>query len=490
MTRPLQPLVIVTILAGVAALIGSFAAAGWSPGFLLVPIDAVVIAYTPTPVVNWAILTLGEVGHWLHVLAAAGIGIGILGIGGAGGYVIGTNHERPFLGGISCVLWVTGISFLITGALTPALVGAISAAIVTLVAILSPRRSPVPSVDLARRTVLRLSAGVAAYGGLGVLIGRSRGPYLPEPDDAPIPDRGALRDAIVTINDASFSLPNSPRAVSAIGEFYTVDIASSPPPLAGDDWTLTIDGAVGQPQQLTYDQLRHAPVTNAYLALRCIGEPLNGNLMDTAVWTGTPLIPLLEAADPSGEWVVAHGGDGYFETFPRAFLAEALLVYGMNGELLPRAHGYPVRLLMPGTWGKLNVKWLTRLEITTAPSDGFWGERGWEGTGDVHTVAKLWTIRRLTDGRVELGGHAYAGDRGIDRVEVSVNGGETWHTASLGEPVPGEAVTRMWRYRYRSDGPHEVVVRAIDGHGTRQSPVESGPFPDGATGWVHESVDG
>ncbi|MFB6303968.1 MAG: molybdopterin-dependent oxidoreductase, partial [Haloferacaceae archaeon] len=220
-------------------------------------------------------------------------------------------------------------------------------------------------------------------------------------------------------------------------------------------------------------------------------EPLNGHKMDNALWTVVDVKPLLEEAGAPDECcVMARATDGYYEEFPREALESARLAYRMNGRPLPRGHGAPVRLLVPGHWGEINLKWVTELEILEEPAKGYWEKRGWHGTGPVNTVAKLHAENRLDDGRIEVGGHAYAGTRGIERVEVSTDGGETWTDATLSARLPGEDVWRQWRHAYDPpDGAHEVVVRAVDGTGTVQPRERSEAFPSGATGWVSRTVE-
>jgi len=161
----------------------------------------------------------------------------------------------------------------------------------------------------------------------------------------------------------------------------------------------------------------------------------------------------------------------------------------MNGDQLPRGHGFPARALIPGHWGEINVKWITEIEILEEEVEGYWEERGWHGTGPVNTVAKLHAVNHLDDGRIEVAGHAYAGNRGIERVEVSTDGGDTWSEATLSEELPGDDVWRQWAYRYEREDAHEVVVRAVDGTGTLQAEERSDAFPSGPTGWVSEEVE-
>ncbi|MFC7194173.1 hypothetical protein ACFQL4_05045 [Halosimplex aquaticum] len=149
----------------------------------------------------------------------------------------------------------------------------------------------------------------------------------------------------------------------------------------------------------------------------------------------------------------------------------------------------------------MNVKWITEIEFLDRERDGYWEQKGWHGTGPVNTVASHATTR-TDDGRILVGGHAYAGTRGIERVEVSVDGGETWADAALTEPLPGatgavedppEAAVdawRQWKYAYDPpEGSHEVVVRATDGTGELQPEEETNAFPSGPTGWVSKSID-
>jgi hypothetical protein len=176
----------------------------------------------------------------------------------------------------------------------------------------------------------------------------------------------------------------------------------------------------------------------------------------------------------------------------------------MTGRTLPRGHGYPLRTLVPGHWGETNAKWLQEIEIRDEPEDGYWESRGWKGTGEVHTVAKLHGVDRSGEG-IRVGGHAYAGKRGISAVEVSTDGGETWSEATLSEPLPGSSPVvdgegnpqpegeamdawQMWEHEYAADGNQEVVVRAIDGSGTVQPRTEQDSFPEGATGWVRKRI--
>jgi DMSO/TMAO reductase YedYZ molybdopterin-dependent catalytic subunit len=273
-------------------------------------------------------------------------------------------------------------------------------------------------------------------------------------------------------------------------EFYEVDINSVNPDLMADDWSLDFTGAVESETTITYEDLLEMDRENRFVTLRCVGENLNGEKMDNALWTGVPIDPLLEEVGPSGCCVMLRAADDYYEEFPIEALRGAFLAFGMNGDPLPRGHGHPVRALVPGHWGEINVKWLTEIEFLEEEIDGYWEERGWHGTGPVETVAKIHAVEHRDDGRIRVGGHAYAGTRAIERVEVSTDGGSSWHDATLSDSLPGEDVWRQWVFEYDSPGgSHEVVARAADGEGTLQPREESRSFPSGPTGWVSRTVE-
>lgn len=289
-------------------------------------------------------------------------------------------------------------------------------------------------------------------------------------------------------------------------DFYQVDINRIDPDVATEQWWLKLTGAVETEREFVYEDITSMPAEHRFITLRCVGEKLNGKKMDTALWTGVPIMDVLGDDLPDECCVRLHAADGYYQVFPLAALRNGFLAYRMNGKPLPRGHGHPVRVLIPGHWGEINVKWLIEIEVLKQSAQGYWEQRGWHGTGPVNTVAKLHAVNHPAPGRVELGGHAYAGTRGIDRVEVSIDGGETWNEAELTDPLPGkipvgadareaiegageaEDAWRMWRYTYEGDGVNEVVVRAVDGTGEVQPREERRAFPSGATGWVSTSV--
>ena len=476
-----------SLIAGIAGVLGSYLATGGGTAFVGVPATELLVEYSPAVVVNTVIETFGSFGETLLVLSAATMTAGAFAVVGYASLVTGARAEPPYVGAaLGSVL-----SALLALALVGSLLSSFGVAVGVLLVLLAVPERPGPaSVDGTRRHVLRVGAAVAGVGVIGTLLGRLGGGPTPPPSlDLPTETELAVESRLDEARERSFDLPDAPGLVSEIGEFYTVDINSATPTFDAEDWTFFVEGAVERTVAIDYDDLlgREADVFAA--TLRCIGESVDGNLLDNAVWTGVPVSGLLSEAAPRGEYATIHAMDGYDEVVPiEGYLERGLLVYAMNGETLPREHGFPVRLLMPGTWGKVNVKWIDRIEITEEEEEGYWGSRGWNGTAPMRTVAKLWSAEQEGT-EMHVGGHAYAGDRGISEVEVSIDGGESWEEAALSEALSDGATWRQWRYAFEADpGEYEVVVRAVDGEGSVQEGEEGSARPDGATGWMSRTV--
>jgi DMSO/TMAO reductase YedYZ molybdopterin-dependent catalytic subunit len=489
--------------AGAAAIAGSYLVTGWTPSFVVRPIDQTVVNLTPGPIVTLAIETLGDAGHLIHIALAFAVAVGLFGAVAFAGLRLAARTDRRAVGaaiaGGGSWLLAAGL----TGVSTGALGAAIPAAAVVGAGWLPPSATPSGGDTGAARdapavidAVRRRTLGVVA-GALGFVAATAVARRLAGSTDEPLPDAPQSEGATARLQEveaASLELESDDLhgMVSPIGEFYNVDIAEFDPEVTADEWALTFTGETGSERTVTFDELIDRPVEHRAVTLRCVGEDLNGRKLDNAVWTGTPIRPLLESVDPEGDCDCAmlRGEDGYYVQFPVEVLAEGFLAWGMNGKELPTSHGHPVRVLIPGHWGETNVKWLSEIELLNVEEEGYWEERGWEGTGEVTTVAKLWDegITELGDGRIELAGHAYAGTPGVERVEVSTDGGDSWADAELSDPLPDADIWRQWRHVFEPDGEREVVVRAVDGAGTRQTSEASGPVPSGASGWVRRTV--
>jgi len=241
---------------------------------------------------------------------------------------------------------------------------------------------------------------------------------------------------------------------------------------------------------LTLDDLMRLPGTSQETTLMCISNYVGGGLISNAIWRGVPLHQLLGMAGPRPEAVelVVHGADGYTDTIgmAKALDGTCFIAYGMNDEPLPPRHGGPARLLVPGRFGEKSVKWMTAIEVVAVDVKGFYEQQGWGPTFVIPTRSQFLNdgIEARLGNVVDLRGWAFAGDRGISRVELSSDGGRSWQPALI--EYPGTRLSwALWRLAWQptQPGDYQLVVRAVDGQGDLQSDQYRDTTPDGATGY-------
>ncbi len=302
------------------------------------------------------------------------------------------------------------------------------------------------------------------------------------------------REPVADADPSFASIDRLTPRVTRTEDHYTVDTALIKPRVDIATWKLDVAGQVDRPYSLTWDEILDLPAVERPHTLECISNEIGGDLTSTAVWTGVPMADLLARAGPkAGAFdVVLTSADGYTDSFrvAKALEPDTLVAYLMNGTTIPEEHGHPVRALVPGIYGMKNVKWLVKIEVVPFDHQGYWQERGWSDVATYNTRVRIdtpVTTARSTNGKVEIAGISFAGERGISRVEVSTDGGSTWSNAVL-EPPVGRETWRRWRYDWAvTNGRHKLVARATDGQGQVQTSVQRPPFPAGSTGY--HSVD-
>lgn len=325
---------------------------------------------------------------------------------------------------------------------------------------------------LARAGVAVLSLGAGA-GTLGLV--RS---YLNN-------DNITTYDGTETFANNGVTAPITPNS-----EHYVVTQNPIDPTVNLEVWRLEVTGLVSNPGTYTYEQLKTLPSTSRAITLECIANGPGGHLISTAIWQGVTLRTLLEkhgGALPGARFVTFHSVDGYVASQPldEVLAVDALLAWQMNGVVLPNRHGFPLRALIPGRYGEESSKWLTRVEFTDHFVPGLYADQGWY-YGPLHTMNRIDRPRgHLATGHtVELGGIAFAGNRGIQKVEVSVDDGTTWHVAQLEPPLSQDSwVEWSWKWIPLLPGQYTLVARATDGTGEVQTSRKQGTVPNGSTGY-------
>ena len=351
----------------------------------------------------------------------------------------------------------------------------------------------------SRRRVLLGGAAVAAVAALGGLT-LTRAIPIAGARLGNIPSLARHLVQAVTLaapDPAIEALEGITPRITANEDHYTVDTTLVKPRVDIATWKLDVTGAVQAPFAITYEELLDLDAIEQVHTLECISNPTGGELVGTAVWTGVRMRDLLQRARPTDRAfdVVLTSVDGYVDSFPiaKAMEPETLLVYLMNGKTLPQDHGYPVRTLVPNIYGMKNVKWLRSIEVASFDKLGYWQEGGWSDGAIVNTGTRIDVPARTlrwNGGEVTIAGIAFAGSRGITKVEISFDGARTWQAAKL-EAAAGPLTWRRWSAQWTppNTGTHTLQARATDGRGDTETPVSRPPFPNGATGYHQLQVN-
>jgi DMSO/TMAO reductase YedYZ molybdopterin-dependent catalytic subunit len=328
---------------------------------------------------------------------------------------------------------------------------------------------------------------------------------MPEPP----PARTLARDQDGAVLPSGRRPGDLPDLVTSNENFYIVTKnAAGDPVLHPEDWRLVVDGEVQRPFELDYTALRKLPAVEITKSLECISNlvdkcqlaPFGCDLISTARWRGVRLadiLGLVGGVKPGADWVATISADEYTTALPLevAMSPDALLVFEMNGEVLPREHGYPARVLVPGRYGMKNAKWVVALRPMRREFVDWYGMRQWSREAVIKTMTRIdipARDARLQGGAQRIAGIAYAGDRGIQQVEYSTDGGDTWQKAELVENALGPDTWVRWQGRFTIGGSQDMTLmaRATDGTGALQIQPFSLAQPDGAAGWNSIAVKG
>jgi len=495
---------------------------------LLLTVPLSVLGATPSPlegvaerVMEWTPVALATplllgMGAWAKPLALLGAYAALLALGGVAGALAPPGLWRQGrlvvgLGRAALAVALLGLALLVVMpplALWPVgLLIAVFAATEQGTVLLGQRggantETPRGKVR-AREQALRDSAAMA--GGAAVLLAVTwvAGPFYRQlrfrtaggslfPWQPPAPRDKAFTDVTGLAPEVSRA---TNAAVIGTDTFYVMSKNLDDPDLDLATWSVEVRGLVDHPLRLTAADLLTRPRRDQYVTLECVDNPPGGPLMSNALWSGVALRELLTQArlKPGARRVVFWATDGHVDSVPleMATSEHALLAYGMNGSWLPRAHGFPLRALVPGLYGFKNVKWLSAVEVIGHDFLGHWQQRGWTQAATIHTTARIDTVRHLPDGRLLAAGVAFGGARGIASVRVRLNGG-AWQPTRLHTPPLSPLSWVQWQTTLRLPpgyrGMATVTARATDGHGHPQEAASRQSYPDGAAGLHSVSV--
>ncbi|GAA4572610.1 sulfite oxidase [Planotetraspora kaengkrachanensis] len=463
----------------------------------LLAVGSAFIDLTPEWLKAFAIRTFGADDKTVLMLglvaavAACAIAAGLL----------STRRPRLAAGGVATLAALTAVAALSRPGAAPAdALPSLVAAVTGTLALHLMRRPRPPHRDLpaaaeparaGRRALLRAGVAVLGFaavsGGTARLVNGARDAAaggdlaLPLPADParPLPPGSDLR------------LPGLSSFTTSNRSFYRVDTALVVPRVPYRDWRLRVHGLVHRPVELTFDQLLSRPLVERDITLTCVSNEVGGPYTGHARWLGVDLAQLLREAGvrPGADQILSRSADGWTCGTPVETVLDgrdALLAVGMNGEVLPAAHGFPARMIVPGLYGYVSAtKWVTEIKITRfADEQAYWTRRGWAEIAPIKTASRIEVPKpfaRIPAGRTTIAGTAWAQHRGVAAVEVRIDQGP-WTRARLA-PSPTPDTWRQWHLDWpATPGDHHLEVRAIDATGQVQPSRRTPPFPDGTTG--------
>ncbi len=355
---------------------------------------------------------------------------------------------------------------------------------------------------ITRREWLRVMGG----GLTGLWIAACQ-PAVPQPD-VPLPEEPSAATAPESApptSTASGSIEVGPIVdgirVTSNADFYAVYYKVPDVKVDQATWRLRIFGNVEKELELSLAEIQQMPVVREMRTLECISNPVGGDLISNAVWEGVRMAELLDLAGvkPDTTELVFRGADDYHTSIPLELARDerSVLAYRMNDEPLPSEHGAPLRALWPGRYGMKQPKWIVSIEAITGQYLGYWEQKGWSNEAYIRPNSQIERPKsgeRITSKPYRISGRAFAGRAGVAKVEVSVDGGETWHEATLTRVRIEEFqpyVWTLWHWDWEDPTPGRAFIQArvTDGNGVAQRDTGgrflSNTFPDG-TDAIHK----
>jgi DMSO/TMAO reductase YedYZ molybdopterin-dependent catalytic subunit len=456
-------------------------------------IGSTVIDLTPTPMKEWAIATFGTKDKPILV---GSVLLGALGLAALAGVL---TRIRFVIGAALLLLLVAtcAVAALLRPVAGPVdVVPSLAAGVVGLAALAwlttASRTRPETATSDARpsrRGVLLAAGTLAGFTVVSAAGARWITAYRTRPGQVTLPPPTSPAPRFPTGLERRYDEITSLRTPN--DRFYRVDTNLTVPAIDVDGWRLTIDGDVERELELDFDELAAMPLIERDITLTCVSNEVGGTYVGGARWLGVPLTDLLDqvGVGDRADQLLSTAVDGFTISTPLGVALDgrdAMVAIGMNGEPLPRDHGFPARLVTPGIYGFVGAtKWLTKLTLTTYDEEeAYWTERDWATDAPIKVSSRIDTpkpLANLDPGPTVIGGVAWAQHRGIAGVEVRIDGGK-WQQALLG-PSVGIDYWQQWYLPWEAtSGSHLLACRATTRDGEVQTAVRTTPFPEGSSG--------
>jgi DMSO/TMAO reductase YedYZ molybdopterin-dependent catalytic subunit len=492
------------VLLAVAELFAALVARSASP---VLAVGSFIVDIVPRPLKELAITLFGETDK---IALLAGVGVGAAVAAAAAGIV--QYRFRPVGAVLIGIGGALATAAIITragaGALAwlPPVLGTIAGILVLVFTVgrlkrwvAAARENDARTAGTNRRQFL-LVTGISTVGAVIVGVG-SR--LLNAATSSVAAARDALRlpaaRSTVTVPDgASWQIDGLTPIITPNDDFYRVDTALTVPNVDPTTWSLSIDGMVDTPIELSFDQLVEMGLDEYGVTLTCVSNEVGGGLVGNAIWTGVPIRDVLRMAgvQADADMVLSESVDGYTASTPLSALTDdnldAIFAVAMNGDPLPFEHGFPVRMVVPGLYGYVSAtKWVTRLTVTRFDRDeAYWTPRGYSAEAPIKMSSRVDTPKigsPVTAGAIVIAGMAWAQPVGVAKVEVSIDDGD-WQETQLSTPINDQSWVQ-WKLDWNADpGSHYIAVRATDKQGNLQIQDQAPIAPDGSSGWQRTLV--
>ncbi len=346
-----------------------------------------------------------------------------------------------------------------------------------------------------RQFIVRVGSAAAlitvAGAGVGAALGRRTSEAAAE---APAGQRWSANNPLPNAGTAVAAVQGTRPEYTPLEQYYRIDINLAPPVVQEADWRLRVEGLVNTPKEYTLQELRAYDAKDQFITMSCISNPVGGELISTTRWTGVPLQKLLPewGLEDNATHLRISSADGFFEYVALDDVRNderITLNYAWDGVPLQIQHGFPLRIFIPDHYGMKQPKWIETVEAVDAWAPGYWVVRSWDRearvkeTSVIDTVATNMMIAGAASSneKIPVGGIAYAGARGVSKVELQVDGGD-WQKAELRKPV-SDLTWVLWRFEWPfSSGEHTFTVRCTDKNGDQQITEQQPPHPSGASG--------
>jgi DMSO/TMAO reductase YedYZ molybdopterin-dependent catalytic subunit len=361
----------------------------------------------------------------------------------------------------------------------------------------------VPGDDLPaafdRRGFLQAAVAVSAIAAAGAVVRQTFGgsAAAAQRADIVLPKPGTAASAVG--GGTSLDIPGISPFLTPNRKFYRVDTALQVPDVPVEGYTLRIHGMVDKEIELSFEDLLKRKMVERRITLTCVSNPVGGKYVGNASWLGVLVRELLEEAgvQDGADAVKTTSADNMTIGTPLSALTDpdrdAMIAVGMNGEPLPLAHGFPVRMVVPGLYGYVSAtKWLVDIEVTRfADFKAYWSTRGYSVKAPIKTSSRIDVPKSFAQVKagtsVPVAGVAWSQDRGIASVQVRVDGGP-WQDATLADEDSIDT-WRQWVWMWdATPGSHNLEVRATDKSGYAQTDKRVPIAPNGSTGWHNISV--